>query len=567
MPFKPVVIIPHYRHPTTLATVVAEARAHSLPVLVVDDGSGADSEIALQALEAQAPAVTLLRRAVNGGKGAAVKDALRAAHAAGFSHALQIDADGQHQSADIPRFLAAARAEPTALITGQPIYDESVPKSRLYGRYLTHIWVWIETLSLTIRDAMCGFRLYPLPATVALLEQERLGDRMDFDIEILVHLYWRGLSFVTLPTRVSYPADGISHFDVLHDNLKITGMHSRLVLGMLRRLPERWRRRARAQPPAAHWSGLRERGSRFGIALLFYAYRLLGRTAFRAALLPVIAWYTLSSARARHASLTFLGRVHDRYGPRPDLPGAPTWQSVYRHLFSFAESALDKLAAWTGELDAAPRFANRALLDELERDARGALLVGAHLGNLELCRALSTQRTGRRVHAVVHDAHAAKFNDFLKTLNPQAAINLIAVQEIGPDTAIRLKRLIDEGDWLVIVGDRTPAAQNGRTLSVPFLQQPAPFAQGPWILAHLLACPVYLLFCLKMPDQHYTIYLERFAERIELPRERRSESLRQWVTRFAARLEHYAALAPYQWFNFYDFWQCPSRTPNEVPYE
>ena len=157
---------------------------------------------------------------------------------------LQIDADGQHDPADIPRFLARARAHPDDVVCGVPRYDASVPKGRLYGRYLTHVWVWINTLSFAIRDSMCGFRVYPLPPVLRLMDEETIGLRMDFDVEVLVRLFWRGIVVHNLPTRVTYPLDGVSHFDVWRDNVRISRMHARLFFGMLRRLPRLLVRRA-----------------------------------------------------------------------------------------------------------------------------------------------------------------------------------------------------------------------------------------------------------------------------------------------------------------------------------
>jgi hypothetical protein len=160
-----------------------------------------------------------------------------AALAAGFTHALQVDADGQHNIDDVPRLLSAARAHPTALVSGQPVYDASVPRGRLYGRYVTHVWVWINTLSLNIKDSMCGLRVYPLARTCQIWQRTRIGRRMDFDIEIMVRMAWAGVNVISIPTHVTYPADGVSHFAVLRDNVLISGMHARLFLGMLIRLP------------------------------------------------------------------------------------------------------------------------------------------------------------------------------------------------------------------------------------------------------------------------------------------------------------------------------------------
>lgn len=239
---KAVVLIPVFNHEHAIGAVVEQVRAHGLPVLLVDDGSQPSCAAVLDALTASFPEVSLFRRAQNGGKGAAVMSGLAEAQRLGFTHAVQIDADGQHALGDLPRFLGEAQAHPEALITGQPQYDASVPRGRLYGRYLTHIWVWINSLSLAIKDSMCGFRVYPLARTLAAIVPS-IGKRMDFDPEIAVRLVWAGTEVINLPTRVTYPTDGVSHFDVLWDNVRISGMHTRLFFGMLWRLPRLlWRK-------------------------------------------------------------------------------------------------------------------------------------------------------------------------------------------------------------------------------------------------------------------------------------------------------------------------------------
>jgi glycosyltransferase involved in cell wall biosynthesis len=233
---KACVVIPVYNHGAAIGHVVEAVLAHGLPCLLVDDGSDADCAAVLDRLATRS-GVTLERLAINQGKGGAMEAGLRRAQALGYTHALQIDADGQHDTADIPTFLRLAAASPDKLICGVPIYDDSVPKSRLYGRYATHVWVWINTLSFDIRDSMCGFRVYPLAATVALLDRVHIGRRMDFDTDIAVRLYWRGMKVINQPTRVRYPTDGVSHFRVLADNVLISGMHTKLFFGMLLRLP------------------------------------------------------------------------------------------------------------------------------------------------------------------------------------------------------------------------------------------------------------------------------------------------------------------------------------------
>lgn len=243
--FRPCAVVPVYNHESTLPAVVHSLLEDALPCVLVDDASKPVAAAVIDAL-ALHPQVHLVRHASNRGKGAAVTSGLREAARLGFSHALQVDADGQHDLAAVSLFLDRACQAPGALICGYPQYDSSVPKGRLYARYLTHVWVWINTLSLSIRDSMCGFRVYPLRQTLALLDSTRLGTRMDFDTEVLVRLHWRRQPMVWLPTRVHYPSDGISHFRLWQDNLLISCMHARLFGGMLLRLPKLlWRRWAR----------------------------------------------------------------------------------------------------------------------------------------------------------------------------------------------------------------------------------------------------------------------------------------------------------------------------------
>ena len=244
--FAACVVIPVFNHEHAIASVVDSVRVHGLPVLLVDDGSDAACAHELQRLGKLAD-VTLLRHEFNRGKGAAVCTALRAARQRGFTHAVQVDADGQHTIGDIRRFVEEARAYPGSLIGGAPQFDESMPTSRRYGRPLNHAMVWLETLSFDVVDSMCGFRVYPLAPTLALLDRQSLRPRMDFDTEILVRLHWRDVPMRWLPTQVSYPRDGVSHYRVFFDNLDVMGLHLRLLLEMLVRLPVLlWKKSLRA---------------------------------------------------------------------------------------------------------------------------------------------------------------------------------------------------------------------------------------------------------------------------------------------------------------------------------
>ena len=234
--FAPCVVIPVYNHEHAIGAVVGGVREQGVPMVLVDDGSSQACAEVLQRLCA-APEVTLVRHEINRGKGAAVVTGFRTASERGFTHAVQIDADGQHTVSDVTRFVEEARQHPDVVICGRPIFDASIPRSRYYGRYLTHSLVWLETLSFELIDTMCGFRVYPLPVTLALLDRTGVGPRMDFDTELLVRLHWRGVHTRWLETKVRYPLDGVSHYRMFRDNVRMTLLHIGLLLGMLVRLP------------------------------------------------------------------------------------------------------------------------------------------------------------------------------------------------------------------------------------------------------------------------------------------------------------------------------------------
>jgi glycosyltransferase involved in cell wall biosynthesis len=234
---RPCALIPVYDHGSTLARVVDGLSGQGIPIFLVDDGSGEATAREIERVATAHPQVRRLRHPRNQGRGAALRTGYRAAAEHGFTHALQLDADAQHDPADAPRFLEAAAAAPEALVCGRPVFDESAWRARLWGRQISRMWVWIETASFAIADPLCGYRCMPLRATLGVLERESCGDHMEFDSEIAVRLVWRGVPVVNVPTRVRYYADGISHFDMLRDNARISKMHARLfALSLAQRL-------------------------------------------------------------------------------------------------------------------------------------------------------------------------------------------------------------------------------------------------------------------------------------------------------------------------------------------
>ena len=237
--FRPAFLIPDHNHQEAISSLLDQLEPLGRHCLIVDDGSAAATQRHLVQQAKLRPWVRVIRRSEQGGKGAAVMTGLRALHESGFTHAVQLDADGQHDPTDAALFLGEARAFPEALILGRPTYGIDVPRVRLAGRQLSRVLVWLETLSFDIGDPLLGYRVYPLRTTMELVNHQRLGTRMDFDPEIAVRLSWCGVPVRNIATRVFYPPGGLSHFRMLADNLRMVWLHVRLLAGMFRRLPLR----------------------------------------------------------------------------------------------------------------------------------------------------------------------------------------------------------------------------------------------------------------------------------------------------------------------------------------
>ncbi|MBV1788288.1 lipid A biosynthesis acyltransferase [Marinobacterium sp. D7] len=299
-----------------------------------------------------------------------------------------------------------------------------------------------------------------------------------------------------------------------------------------------------------HWAGIGEAGTLLGMKTLLLAYRLFGRAGFRVFLFPVMSYFYLTRRASRQASRGYLARVQ-RLLPA-EQRGALT---PFRHFWCFGEILLDKLLVWMGHIrhqDVV--FATPEVFDEVDKSRSGGIIIVSHLGNTEVCSALAHQLPGIGITMLVYTRHAEKFNRLMKQANPDASINLMQVTDMSPATAMLLSERVQAGEYVVIAGDRTPVSGRARTSTVEFMGDRAEFPQGAFILASLLRCPVYLMFCLKESGQ-YHLYLEKFSEHLSLPRKERAEGLQQAVQRYADRLTAYCCRAPLQWFNFFPFWQ------------
>lgn len=231
-------IIPVYNHGGTLENVVKNLLPYNFPIIVIDDGNDEKNRNQINDVAKKYPLVELVVCKKNGGKGKAMKAGVFRAEKLGLTHILQIDSDGQHDVSRIDDYFRYSRENPDAVICGCPEYDKDAPKERVNGRKFANMWIHIVTLSNEIKDAMIGFRVYPIkPYMKVVSHNPFIDNRMGFDIEILVRLMWKGVHIISKPVKVFYPADGISNYRYVRDTLHISFTYARLCIGMILRLP------------------------------------------------------------------------------------------------------------------------------------------------------------------------------------------------------------------------------------------------------------------------------------------------------------------------------------------
>ncbi|KQO44750.1 glycosyl transferase [Pseudomonas sihuiensis] len=300
-----------------------------------------------------------------------------------------------------------------------------------------------------------------------------------------------------------------------------------------------------------HWARQKERGSFLLMRFTVAAARLLGRRPLVPLLYLIVLYFYIFGRSARTSIHQYQHNLAN-WGARPDL--RPSRRSVLRQFLAFADSLLDKLDVWNGRLplQELQLVDPGNLRDTLHDGSRGRLLVGAHLGNLEVCRALAELGERVRMNVLVHTKHAERFNRLLGE-SGASHLRLIQVSELDPAIMLQLAERLERGEWLAIAGDRVPL-HGGRNVTVDFLGQPAAFPQGPWLLAGLLQCPVGLMHCLKI-DGRYQVRLEHFADAVSWKRSERDQVVHGWAQRYAQRLGEHCLDAPQQWFNFYPFWK------------
>ena len=291
------------------------------------------------------------------------------------------------------------------------------------------------------------------------------------------------------------------------------------------------------------WAQLPERGNSLVLRLIVWITLHLGRPVGRALLYPITLYFLVTATAARRGSWLFLRRALGR---------EPGWREVFRHIHCFAATILDRVYFLTGRLRPfkIEIFGDRWIVDQAA-SGQGCILLGSHLGSFEALRAIGLILRHFPIKILMNTAHNRGITGFLNTLNPALAQTIIPIG--GPDTLVRVQESVARGCMVGVLGDRVVAGE--KTVRVRFFDRETAFPAGPLLLAALADCPVILFFGLYRGGHRYEIHFERLAERIALDRNRRQEQLAVWVQRYADRLEHYARLAPDNWFNFYDYWE------------
>jgi hypothetical protein len=326
---------------------------------------------------------------------------------------VQLDADGQHDPADAEVPGRGAPAAGGSSWAGR-IFGPDSPRARRYGRRLSQAFVWAVTGSFAIEDPLCGFRCFRCGVTVPLLDAVSLGDRMEFDLEIVVRLAWDGVPIVNVPTRVRFTG-GLSNSGssgTTRSSGPTRGSCSRDFLDGAGSSPVTPTTTA---PGTGSWVSVAERGSILGMRFVVWCYRVLGRRFCQALILPVVLYFFLTDRKGRRASLQYLRRLYARPGGPEALGGRPTWRHALRHYHAYGLSILDRVGFWLGRND--DTIVSTEEHDAVQQEGRGAILLGTHLGSFDALRPGPPRPGGRERR----DVHPACADDQLDPLHPRPA--------------------------------------------------------------------------------------------------------------------------------------------------
>ena len=291
------------------------------------------------------------------------------------------------------------------------------------------------------------------------------------------------------------------------------------------------------------WVARPERSNAVAMRFMVWVALSLGRPAARLLLYPICVYFWAFSAKARAASHKYLRKALDRE------PGVP---DMLRHYHAFASTILDRVFLFNDQYGAFDvRVHGREIVDDMIARGQGCFLLGAHMGSFEIVRSLAREAEGPRVSMVMYEDNARKLNSVLDAINPNLSLQVIALGRV--DSMLRVDAALERGEFVGMLGDRTIEGEG--TVACDFLGEQAALPTGPFRIAMMLKRPVVLMFGLYRGGNRYDIYFERLVDTWQAPRAGRDLLLEQSLRRYVERLEHYCRDAPYNWYNFYDFWQ------------
>ena len=563
--------MPFYNHPQNIKALIAALKTYELPVVVVDDGSDEASKQILAELE-RTEGILLLTRAQNGGKGIAMKDGFKFALECGFSHVLQIDADFQHDAALIGEFLRESEAHPQSIVCANPIYGDDAPKSRVHGRKITNFWVAINTLSLGIKDAMCGFRVYPLEQLKKAAAKSKTN-RMEFDIEILVNAARQGVDMRWIDTYVRYEKGGVSHFKMVRDNALISLMHAKCFFSLPKFMLDKiWRtcglnlsksanfkngandaqnlKKPQENSEQNLWWKKQERGGAFFLRPSLFLVQILPEFALKL-IVKIVVWFYYIFSKNERENIAEFRRNLSKFAGSQTLKGT----SVFSHFEAFGGAICDKFRVWKGKI----KDSELEIIDlgriksELIGAKKGQILLTAHLGNVEICKALGARVDGFRMVILAYDKNSREFNEVLKRISQNdGSVRMMLVNELDVAAMLELKNIVESGEHIGIMGDRTPLGGD-KAARVKFLGKEASFNYGPYLIAGILGVKISSLWCQKI-DGKFRIELVPLASAVKLGRDK-AAAAREYLQIYVRELENRCKQTPAQWFNFFDFWR------------
>jgi len=307
------------------------------------------------------------------------------------------------------------------------------------------------------------------------------------------------------------------------------------------------------QQDTQHWAHKKERGSLFGIYFLVYTFKLFGAKLCKVFLIPVLIYFYLFNRATRNNLIEYLQKVQQNQKGKNVIIARQ--KNVFKIILNFGFGMIDRLSSLMGRLPyESINSINIEKFREMEKNKKGAVLLISHLGNFEICRAASGKRSNSKFNIVIHNQNSQKINKAFKTFNNDKAITLVQEKELSLAGIINLKEKIDNGEYLVIAGDRIPVSNEKGTIECEFLGEKARFPIGPYVLSKVLACPMINIFCLKN-GKKYDLFFHYLTDKMVFTRATRLQNINKALKQYVKNLECHIRQTPLQWYNFHNFWE------------